>query len=134
MSPVIPKVKRKYHHWEEWECYKNGFFDTFPPEGMTKEDAETEYCIFLSNLDRFSDGMERVFREWPNSCEQFLTNPTMNRIAWLGQSAMCIETGVPACFRGGFKLLSQESQDKANKLAKEYLIRWLNEYNKKTSI
>ena len=52
--------------------------------------------------------MERVVKEWPVSCEHFLTKHGMNRIAWLGQASMCIETGIPRFFRGGFNLMTQE--------------------------
>ena len=49
----------------------------------------------------------------------------MNRIAWLGQAAMCYATGVPAIYRGGFNLLSKEQQDTANETALIYLNKWL---------
>jgi hypothetical protein len=49
----------------------------------------------------------------------------MNRIAWLGQAAVCYATGVPATFAGGFYLLNGEQQDKANNIALEYLNEWL---------
>lgn len=127
-------IERIYHPWWKWECYKAGFFNTTPPAGVDKTKAMEMYAEFLSDLGKFAKGMERVFNEWPRSCEQFLSNPSMNRIAWLGQAAMCIETGIPACFRGGFKLLNVSQQDAANELAKEYLERWLkNEYEEKAS-
>ena len=126
----IDYMNRIYHHWEKWECYKAGFFRTTPPEGMDKNMAEIAYSEFLSDTKRFAKAIERVFVEWPHSCEQFLTNPSMNRVAWLGQAAMCIETGVSSKFRAGFKLLSEDEQQAANACAKRYLDQWLESHEK----
>ena len=49
----------------------------------------------------------------------------MNRIAWLGQAAACYSLGIPAEFRGGFSLLSEEQQSEANNIALTYLNRWM---------
>lgn len=83
------------------------------------------YRDFLANLDRFEAAIKRVFREWPHSCEQFLTNTSMNRVAWIGQSALCIETGIPSVFRGGYKLLTKKQQIAADRLAQKYLDGWV---------
>lgn len=127
------KIKRVWHPWHIWECYPAGFYSTTPPEGMDSQSAKEAYRDFLSDLNRFERGMEKVSREWTNSCEHFLTNEQMNRIAWLGQSAMCISNGVSSAFCSGFKLLSPEQQKAANEQAAKFLERWLNEY-KNTAI
>ena len=49
----------------------------------------------------------------------------MNRIAWLGQAAMCYATGIPAAYRSGFYLLSEKQQREANETALIYLNKWL---------
>jgi len=69
--------------------------------------------------------MHRVVRSWPHSCDQFLSNEHINRIAWLGQSSMCIETGVSSVFRGGFRLLTPGQQLAANAAAEYHLKKWL---------
>lgn len=69
--------------------------------------------------------LEHVIVEWKNSCEHYLTNNSMNRIAWLGQAAMCYATRVPSQFRGGFFLLSEREQEDANQTALVYLNKWL---------
>ncbi len=118
-------VPRIYHPWTKWECFKAGFYDGSPPEGISPEDAQTMYRDFLRDSDVFAAAMLRVICEWPTSCEQFLSNPSMNRIAWLGQSSMCIAHGIPSTFRTGFKLLTPEEQQTANDLAEEFLNMWL---------
>lgn len=117
------RIKQIYHHINKWECVKEGFWNTSCH--LSKDYAEKEYCNFLSNLDEFEDGIKKVFAKWIFSCEQFLTNESINRIAWIGQSAMCIKNKVPSCFRGGFKLLSYDQKILANTLALRYLSLWL---------
>lgn len=116
---------RIFHTYDKWECHKAGFYVGHPPEGMTKAQCEEEYRKFLADTDRFSIGLEHVITEWKHSCEHYLTNAAMNRIAWLGQAAMCRETGIPAMFRSGFFLLSETDQQKANEIALLYLNKWL---------
>ena len=49
----------------------------------------------------------------------------MNRIAWLGQASMCLYTGVPARFCGGYNLLTEGEKQAADFLALQYLNKWL---------
>lgn len=119
-------MKRIFHIWDEWECYPAGFYETHPPhEGMTPDECHEAYAEFLRNPERFRAGLEGVLADWPNSTEHYLTNDRMNRIAWLGQAAMCYATRMPAMFRSGFSLLTHDEQEAANLLALEYLNRFL---------
>lgn len=115
---------RIFHTYDKWECYKSGFYSN-TKEGLSKEDGENEYKSFLSDSERFETALNSVVTEWKHSCEHYLTNVAMNRIAWLGQAAMCYATGVPASYRGGFNLLTETEQNKANYLALKYLNKWL---------
>ncbi len=92
---------------------------------MNKEECEATYCEFLSNTPAFRDALRQVITQWKYSCEHYLTNNSMNRIAWLGQASLCYATGIPSTFRSGFNLLSEEQQNNANLLALEYLNKWL---------
>lgn len=118
-------MNRIYHTWDKWECYLSGFYENKPPKGMTKEDCENTYCLFLKDEIEFRNALNRVISEWKNSCEHYLSNENMNRIAWLGQAALCIAKKIPSSFRSGFNLLSEEEQKKANSIALEYLNKWL---------
>jgi len=121
--------ERIFHTYEKWECHKEGFYGS-KKDGMTAEQCEQEYCNFLSNDERFKAGLQGVLDNWIYSCEHYLTNKAMNRIAWLGQAAMCYSTGVPSKFCAGFNLLTSEQQDRANEIALEYLNKWRVKYNR----
>lgn len=118
-------VKRVYHTWDQWECYPAGFYDPKPPRGMTVPECKTAYRNFLADLTRFSKALDRVLAEWPNSSEHYLSNERMNRIAWLGQASMCIETRVSKFFCGGYFLLPEGKREAADLCALEALNKWL---------
>lgn len=115
---------RVYHTWEKWECFQHGFYAERPKD-MTQEEGEAAYRDFLSNLDAFRAALEVVTAGWKFSCEHYLTNDRMNRIAWLGQASVAQALGVPSCCRGGFSMLPDAGKNAANELALEYLNRWL---------
>jgi hypothetical protein len=121
-------MKRIYHPWHKWECYKAGFYNTRPPKNMSVENAKELYKNFLSDLIKFETALKMVIREWKYSCEHFLTNPVMNKIAWLGQASACISLGLPCKYRSGFYLLSKEEQIQANNKAFEYYEIWKEKY------
>jgi ParB-like chromosome segregation protein Spo0J len=120
---------RIFHTFDKWECHKAGFYAS-KKEGMTTEQCENAYAEFLSDGERFKEALDGVIREWVNSCEHYLTNKAMNRIAWMGQAAMCYATGVPSKFCSGFNLLTTEQQDKANQIALNAINFWMQKYNR----
>jgi hypothetical protein len=119
---MIPRI---YHRWEEWECYPAGFFEEHPPEGMTHEDCQQKYAEFLRDIPLFGSWAYKVIEQWPNSSEHNLTNATMNRIAWIGQSSVCLAYGIPAKYRGGYHLLTESEQLEADLMALEVINYWM---------
>ena len=117
-------IERIYHTWDKWECYPAGFYSN---RHLTKTDEEcrADYADFLRDIPAFEAALEAVITEWRNSCEHYLTNVAMNRIAWLGQASACYALGIPAIYRAGFHLLTEKQQAEANELALEFLNRWL---------
>ena len=125
-EPVQEQTEgRILHTWEKWECYPAGFYDDKPPVGFTKEQCEETYRTMLADTTAFEIALCRVITEWPKSCEHYLTNDRMNRIAWLGQAALCIAHGIPSTFRGGYNLLTEEQQAQADRTALRWLNSWL---------
>jgi len=125
-------MKRILHTWDKWECYPAGFYEDNPPNGISKDEAIQIYIDLLSNIELFGSVLEKVITEWKNSCEHYLTNERMNRIAWLGQAALVYKYHIPACFRVGFHLLTKEQQKKADEKALEYLNIWMERKGEKS--
>lgn len=120
---------RIFHTFDKWECHKAGFYAS-KFEGKKDAECEQEYANYLSNLEKFEQGLIGVLDKWINSCEHYLTNKAMNRIAWLGQAAMCYSTGIPSKYCAGYNLLTLEQQEQANTLALKYLNIWNAKYNR----
>lgn len=116
--------ERIFHTYDKWECHKAGFYAS-KKEGMTSEECKQSYADFLGDDLLFRQYLLIVITEWKNSCQHYLSNKSMNRIAWLGQAAMCAYNGVPSVFCSGFNLLSEEQQNLANQTALEFLNMWL---------
>jgi hypothetical protein len=119
------ETKRIFHTWEKWECYQAGFYDERPPEGMTQDQGEELYREVLSDSDRFGAALNQVITTWKHSCEHYLTNDRMNRIAWLGQASMAMAHRIPSCCRGGYHRLTDSQKETADSLALQYLNLWL---------
>lgn len=117
---------RVFHTWDKWEAFAAGFFDSTPSNrSLTDEQCKVLYAQFLRDIPRFQAAMDGVLRDWPHSTEHNLTNDRMNRIAWLGQAAMCWETGVPAAFCNGYAHLTPAEQEAANLAALGHLNKFL---------
>lgn len=115
---------RIYHTYDKWECHEAGFY--LPTKkGITKSEGEEIYRDFLRNSPRFEEAANYVIDEWVNSCEHYLSNRAMNRIAWMGQAAACLETGLPSSYCGGFNLLTPEEQEEANQVALDVINKWM---------
>ena len=115
---------RIYHTWDKWECYRAGFYKE-RPDGMTQDEGEEMYRTFLADISRFEASLQAVITEWPFSCEHYLTNDRMNRIAWLGQASVAYALGIPSCCRGGYNRLTEEHKKAADEMALAYLNKWL---------
>lgn len=118
-------MERIYHTWDKWECFRAGFFNNQPPKGLTDSQCEKLYCELLSDINEFKRIMLRVLFEWPNSTEHNLTNERMNRIAWMGQSALCYKYSIPAMYRGGYNLLTEDQKQAADTAALECINDWM---------
>lgn len=119
-------MKRIYHTWDKWECYPAGFYDNKPRDrDLTDDDCRRIYAEFLRDIPTFEVALERVINEWPNSCEHYLSNERMNRIAWLGQASLCIAEGIPSQYRGGYQQLTDDEKQAADEAALRALNAWL---------
>jgi len=123
---------RIFHTYEKWECHKAGFYASVKKD-FTHDQCENEYVRILTDSNLFGEILEKVIIEWVHSCEHYLTNKSMNRIAWLGQAAVCYHSGVPSRYSSAWSKLTEQQQNEANNIALIYLNKWL-ENNNRNSI
>ena len=115
---------RIFHTYDKWECEKAGFYKQ-NVDGMTADQCKAAYRDLLADLDRFRAAATAVINEWTHSCEHYLTNFAMNRIAWVGQAAMCYATGVPSKYCSGYNLLTEEQKQAADLVALDVINDWM---------
>jgi hypothetical protein len=121
----VDDPNRFFHTFDKWECNKAGFYETKAPKGLTADNCRAYYRELLQDIPEFSRVLECVISEWKHSCEHYLTNGAMNRVAWLGQAALCYKYAIPSEFRGGYGLLTEAQQLAADEAALEALNRWM---------
>lgn len=120
-------MERIYHPFNLWEDYKAGFYDNC--SGSKKTEYKKECLELFNNLELLKEQMLRVINEWKYSCEHNLTNPSMNKIAYIGQGAACIYKGIPNTITMEcWSLLSKDIQNEADKIAEVVLNEWENKY------
>jgi len=109
-------MKQIYHIYERWEDFINGMWRK---ETAKYEEAELPNIInFTGDCVLYGNAMLRVIKEWPISCEHNLTNVSINRRAWVGHAACCIEKGYPEIYcRSAWGLLTEQQRVDANKKA-----------------
>lgn len=122
-------MERIYHRYENWECFKSGFFRNV--SGEEKKELSKKVVELFENPDKTKFFMEKVLNEWTFSCEHNLSNVSLNRIAWLGQSACCLFAKIPySITMENWRFVSESKKiiacDIAEKLIKEYELKKLN--------
>jgi hypothetical protein len=80
---------------------------------------------FTGDAALYGSYMRRVIREWPISCEQNMTDISINRKAWVGHAATCMAINCPEYItRMAWAHLSDEQQRDANKQAQNAIDEW----------
>lgn len=123
-------MKQIYHNYELWEDWINGMWSA-----VGKEQWEKMLPLaieFTGNAELYGAAMLRVIQEWPISCEQNLTNASINKKAWIGHAACCLEFGWPEYIvRAAWKHLSERQQIEANKMAQRAISIWIEQHKQR---
>jgi hypothetical protein len=116
-------MKRIYHPYWLWEDHKNGFYNNCSGE---EKKVFISKILEMFNSEKLTEQfMLRVINEWKYSCEHNLTNESMNKIAYIGQSACCLFCGAPnTVTMESWSLLSNEVKKRSNEIAEKVLTIW----------
>lgn len=116
-------MKQIYHPYWLWECFKNGMW-----RREKKEYEETELIKiieFTGNHNRYGESMIEAVRYWKYSCENFLSNKSINRRAYIGHAGCCIRFGWPEYLvREAWGMLTDNQRYLANKEADKAIKKW----------
>lgn len=119
----MPNIEKIYHPYLKWEDFKAGMWSKCDPE---KQESLLQQAIdFTGNADLYGKAMLRVIVEWPITCEHNLTDTGMNRKAFIGHAAVCLELGIPEYItRMAWNKLTDLQRVQANDKAKEAIAIW----------
>jgi hypothetical protein len=121
------KFKRVYHPYWEWEEVPYNMWGTVE----NKKEWVQRAIEFTGNHNLYGSYMMRVIQEWPISCENALTDSSLNRRAWVGHAAVALALQCPEdIVREAWKHLSYEQQLLANKEADGAIAAWEQSYIK----
>lgn len=118
MQKQIEQVWRDVREWEEIAHNMWG-------EVVNSKYALEQAIAFTGDHKLYGSYMGRVVSEWPISCENALTDPHLNRKAWLGHAAVALALNIPEDItRKAWGLLSDEQKFLANKEAERWIAVW----------
>lgn len=119
------KFKRVYHPYYNWEEIKYNMWG----EVKDKKKFLKMAIDFTSNHKLYGSFMNRVIKEWPTSCENALTDYSINRKAWIGHAASALAIQCPEdIVRLAWRELTDEQKYLANEEARKVITIWENDY------
>lgn len=127
----LPDFPRVYRHVEEWEeVSANMWGEATDPRSMLEQ-----AIAFTADHVAYGAFMHRVAEEWPVSCENALTDSSLNRKAWIGHAACALAIACPEDItRKAWGFLTDEQRLLANKAAERAILAWAERYAKSLGI
>jgi hypothetical protein len=115
------KFNRIYHPYWDWEEIDSNMWGT-----VESRDKFLKKAIeFTGDHKIYGRFMMRVAREWPKSCENSLTDYSINRKAWIGHAACAMALGCPEDItRQAWAELTDEQRILANREAEAAIQYW----------
>jgi hypothetical protein len=123
----MTKLNRVYHHYLDWEEVDFNMWGSVKDRKLHLKRA----IDFTGDHKKYGRFMNRVVKEWSKSCENALTDYSMNRRAWIGHAATALALGCPEDItRQAWRFLTDEQQLLANKEADGAIKSWEYDYIK----
>lgn len=102
------------HPYTEWECFKNGMYNT----SLDSLEMQEKAIQCFLNTELFNNFCFEVINNWKNSCEEHLNNPSLNKIAYMGQCALCYGFNIPEITtKKAWSFIDEKQKEILNKIA-----------------
>lgn len=125
------RLTRVYHPFTAWEEVKAGMWS----EVDDRKAHLSRAVAFTGNHEQYGRYMRRVIREWPISCENALTDPALNKKAWVGHAATALAIECPEDItREAWGMLTDEQRFLANQEADRAIREWEHHYRKSKNL
>lgn len=128
----MPKIKQVFHNHDLWEDYKAGFY------GYDFDDYELKHELskdLLGSAEHFKEVALQMIEKWPYACEHNLTDPSVNKIAYIGQASCCFNHGAPSeLVKKAWWEIPEKNRNEADNVAREVLNIWKEKHIAKGSL
>lgn len=125
------RFERVYRQLCEWEEIEHNMWG----DVVDKKKYLQKAIAFTGDHKKYGRFMLRVVKEWPVSCENALTDYSINRKAWIGHAACALALGCPEDItREAWGHLTYEQQLLANREAARAISKWEYDYAKSKGI
>lgn len=119
--PLKKSLTRVWRPVDTWEEIKANMWGDVQDRATFLRRA----ILFTGNYRLYGRYMLRVVNEWPNSCENALTDMSLNRKAWVGHAACALALGCPEDItRQAWGHLTNEQRALANGQADRAISHW----------
>lgn len=116
-------MPRIWHPYYLWEDYKQGMWRKLPRH--EEQEALQTAIEFTGNTALYGEWMRRATQEYYYACQHNLTDPSLNKQAWIGHAACCLAKKLPEYIvRKAWAVLSEQQRVEANKQADAAVIAW----------
>ena len=117
-------MKRIYHHYNIWECFKNKMYLT---KDLNESENIKKVIDFFTDENLFLDVGNELIEIWKFTLQHHLTDESINKIAYIGQIACNYKYNIPEITtKKAWYLLDEKIQLKSNNNAKLILKKYLN--------
>jgi hypothetical protein len=118
---VDPKTKQIFVHYNLWEDHAMWRTLTRLEEPEFRKMA----IDFTGDYIRYGRAMMKVIDQWPNTCMNSLSNPSINRRAFIGHAACQLEINCPEYIvRQAWWMLNENQRILADKEADKAIQEW----------
>lgn len=117
----MDRFKQVWHPVDTWEEIQFNMWGAVSDRALFLHNA----IEFTGNANLYGDYMDLVISEWPISCENALTDYSLNRKAWVGHAACAMYMQCPEDItRKAWGLLTDEQRKMANRRAANAIRVW----------
>lgn len=110
---------RYFYNYRIWECARSNFY-----KGISSPD-EAKALEVMRDAKSWGLYMMKLLQRWPVSCNQFLSDSTINKKAWIGQASMaCFFNISSATTKKCWFKLDKKTRDLANNEAGKVITIW----------
>lgn len=118
------KITQIYTPYWEWEDWVNGMWSTISTDEQLKQAIE-----FTGDTELYGMAMGEVATAWPRTMLNSLTNPSINKRAFLGHCAVSYVINIPEhVTRAAWKFLTDKQRIDADAVAQKTIDTWKENY------